>query len=220
MAVTTTVTDILVAALARSQKNRPNAIATNASELLEVVFRAMRALYALAAEVNPTFFADSDDVAYAAPGWARPPEAENVFRIELDGTEVAVVPYDDLGAETGMPAVYALGQIYRSAGNADDPTAADTLRIFFSRLPEKPTSVSDTLDAQWPEQFNELLNLEVAIYLALKDGRMDEVQILRPARDGWATLYGKFLEHETSNLRRRFGHAKKFNSNMIEKFLA
>lgn len=219
MAVTTTVSDIIAAALAKSTKNRANIIATSATEMLEVVKRAMRGLYSVASEVNPTFFAKSAVVSFAAPGWARPSDAELVFRIEKDGTEVAVVPYDDTAAETGKPAVYALGQVYRPAGNALDPVAGD-LVFFYSKIPASPANVDATIDSMWVEQFNELLILEVAMYLALKDGRMDEVAELKPMRDQWALLFIKFLEHETANLRRRFGQARQFNTQAISALIS
>lgn len=220
MAVTTTVSDIIAAALAKSTKNRANIIATSATEMLEVVKRAMRGLYSVASEVNPTFFAKSAVVTYLAPGWARPSDAELVFRIEKGGTEVAVVPYDDTAAETGKPAVYALGQIYRPAGNALDPINTDDLLFFYSKIPASPASVDATIDPMWVEQFNELLILEVAMYLALKDGRMDEVAELKPMRDQWALLFIKFLEHETANLRRRFGQARQFNTQSISALIS
>ena len=207
--------DIIVAAIARSTQNRANILAAP-SEMLRVVSASLRGAFSIAAEVNPEFFAQSADVAYVVPGWARPADAENIFRIEVVGSgECAVVPFDDLGAETSMPAVYALGQIFRPAGNAGDPGAADSLRFFYSRVPAVPANVDAALDASWPTHFDPLLIEDVATYLAIKDGRMDEATTLSQERNRWLVLYVKFLEHEHTNLRRRFGHRKQFNTRSI-----
>jgi len=224
MAVTTTPRQILTAAYAKSTKNRPGTIATESTELLQVVIRAMRGLYALAARVNPTFFATDTDVAFASPGWLRPDLAESIFRIERTaattggtgaaGDEVVVVPFDDRTAESGIGAVYRIGQTYRPAGNAPDPTGG-TLKFYYSKRPSDPANLDATVDSMWTEQFNELLILEVAMYLALKDGRGDEVAALRGDRDTWARLFIAFLEHGEVNERRRFGHLRRFNTNTV-----
>jgi hypothetical protein len=213
MAVVTTPRIILDGAYAKSQKNKPGAIATESVELLQLVIRAMRGLYAFSARINPTFFAESAAVAFAAPGWPRPQTAEAIFRIENPaGAEVVVVPFDDRGAEKGMPAVFPLGQVYRPASaGAPDPQAGN-LTFFYSKRPTDPADLNATLDALWTEQFNELLILEVAIYLAIKDGRADELGAYKSDRDRWANLFGAFLEHETMNLRRRYGQIGRFNT--------
>ena len=59
---------------------------------------------------------DRSDVAYAAGGWPRPVTAEAIFRItKADLAEVAVVPFDQLNAEAGMPSVYRWGQVFYDA---------------------------------------------------------------------------------------------------------
>lgn len=212
MAVTTTAQMILEAAYAKSLKNKPGAIASESSELLQLVIRSMRGLYAFAARINPLFFAETAAVAYAAPGWARPQNAEAIFRLELPtAAEVVVVPFDDRKAEPGKPAVYSFAQIYRPASAlAPDPQNGN-LTFFYAKRPTDPANLDAVLDAMWTEQFNELLILEVAIYLAIKDGRGEEVGAYKADRDKWATLFAAFLEHETMNERRRFGQVARFN---------
>lgn len=213
MAVVTTPQDILNGAYAKSLKNRPGAIASESSELLQLVIRATRGLYAAAARINPTFFAESAVVAFAAGGWARPQNAEAVFRIENPTpAEVVVVPFEDRRAEPGLPAVYSFGQLYRPASaGAPDPQAGN-LTFFYAKRPTDPATLATALDALWTEQFNELLILEVAIYLAIKDGRDSEVVNYKVDRDRWANLFFAFLEHETLNERRRFGQVARFNT--------
>jgi hypothetical protein len=213
MAVTTTVQNILDGAYGKSLKNKPGSIATESSELLSVVIRAMQGLYAYAARINPTFFAESAAVAYSAPGWARPQTAEAIFRIENpSAVEVVVVPYDQRSAEPGMPAVYRFGQIFRPASASSPNPQSGNLTFFYAKRPTSPANLAATLDALWAEQFNELLMLEVALYLALKDGRADEMPRLATQRDQWLKLFTAFLEHETVNERRAYGHIIRFNS--------
>ncbi len=213
----TTVQQILDAAHSRSTKNDPGLIATQATELLQVVIRAMRGLYAFAARVNPIYFAEQINVPFAAGGWIRPAAAESIWRIELPaGTEVVVVPYDDRAkAEPTKPAVYEFGQKFRPAtALAPNPQAGD-LVFFYAKRPADPANLAANLDALWTEQFNELLILEVSVYLALKDGRIDEVAALKAERDPWVNRFVAHLEHATANERRRFSQVRRFNTNTI-----
>jgi hypothetical protein len=221
MAVTTTVQDIFEAAYSRSTQNMPGTIATESTELLAVVQRALDGCYAMAARINPTFFAASASVTPpgAATPWARPETAESIFRIEdnADASEVVVVPYDDRTAESGLAAVYEWGQGFYEAGNAGDPDPATvTLDFYYSKRPDTLTAITDTLDDMWTEQFNELLVLEVAIYLATKDGaaqsRGNEMQVFVAERLRWANRFTAFLEHATPIQRRRYGHVRRFNT--------
>lgn len=211
--MSTTVQAVLTGAYAHSAKNNPSKIATDATELLQVVIRATRGLYSFAARVNPFFFAVKTNVVGVAGVWARPVAAESLFRIEDDSDdEVAVVPLDDKLAEPSMPAVYEFGQNFYTAGAVIDPDATDTLTFFYSKRPDSPADITANIDATWPEQFNELLMLEVAIYLALKDGRTEELSTLTAARDKEVQLYVAFLEHATVNVRRRWGSVQRFNT--------
>lgn len=197
MPVTTSAQDILVAALATSPKNRPEYLATNTSELLDVLTRAQRGWFAVAALVNPQFYGDAADVSYAAPGWARPEDAQSVFRIEDDtGAEVFSVPIEDRALQSFDPAVYALGQVYRSRGTSVDPADPDVLTMFYSRRPAEFATLGDLLDSQWPEAYNGGLIADIAMYLARKDGRMGEVDQQRADRDGALNAYIAFLRTE------------------------
>jgi len=207
----TTPQDILTDAYSKSKANQPGRIATESTELLGVVNRAVRVFFSIAARINPLFYGDDADVAYGAPGWARPTNAEAIYRIEDDGgDEIVVVPFDDLKGEVLKPAVYRFGQVYIGAGNTNDPTSG-TLTFYFSRTPVDCVALDSTIDSAFPENFMELPIHEVAIYLALKDERAAEVQELKASRDSWLRLYLAFLEHETLNERRRFGHLTPFN---------
>jgi hypothetical protein len=216
VAVTTTVQDILTGAYGRSTKNVPNLLANEATELLKMVTRALRGLYAYAARVNPTFFAESAAVPFASGGWPRPQTAESIFRLELASLqEVVVVPFDDRLAEPAEPAVYEVGQKFFPATlSAPNPQSGNII-FWYSRTPAVPAGLGSTLDAQWTEQFNDLLMLEVAIYLALKDGRAAELGALQAERDNWIKLFVAFLEHATANERGRFSQVRRFTTKTL-----
>lgn len=216
----TTVTQILEAAYAKSTQNNPGTIATESVELLGVVQRVLDGCFAVAARVNPIHFAEQAVV--AAPGAAtpypRPASAESIFRIEkADGTVVAVVPYDDQEAESGWPSLYEYGQGFHVPSVLSDPDpSTDALTFYYAKRPDTLTGVTDTLDAMWNEQFNELIVLHVAKYLAQKDigtqGRDGELSVLEGEINRWANRFVAFLEHSTSNTRKRHSHIRRINT--------
>lgn len=217
-----TVRQILDAAYAKSAKTRPSTALTEATEGVLMVARSVRGLYAYAARVNPLFFGELVTVGTTAAAgniplhWIRPAAAESIYRVEIlaGGAEVCVVPYDDRKAEPSKPSVYEFGQRFFSAGNPGDPVAG-SLIFWYSKRPVDPVATSDTIDPMWCESYNELVILEVAIYLALKDGRADDLAELRQQRNSWATLFSAFLEHSTANLRSRFGQVRRFTTNTM-----
>jgi hypothetical protein len=187
---------------AKSRKNQPT-ITDEASDGLAFVNRTVRAMFAVAARVNPLYFGKYTDVAFASGGWARPAAAESIFFLEHAGDEVAVVPMWDKAAETSMKAVYRLGAAFTPAGNVNDPTSG-SLRFYYADSSVDAALITDPIDARWPTRFDELLALEVAIYLAVRDGREEERPGLVDQRDFWLRLFIAHLEHETVNERRRF----------------
>jgi hypothetical protein len=212
----TTPRNILHAAYAKSKKNQPGQIAAEATELLEVVIRSTRGLFAFGARINPTYFGASISVVASGGAWARPAGAEAIFWIEetIAGTKVDLVPFDDRGAAGSTDnAVYRYGQKYYIA--VTNPLISLDLTFFYSKRPDDPADLDTNLDGLWPEQFNELLVLEVAIYLAIKDGRQEELAPLMAQRDSWARLYAAHLEHEHWGETRRWGHMKLFNTEAL-----
>jgi hypothetical protein len=209
----TTVDELIEAAYAKSTKNKAGTIATDAVELLGVANRALRKYFSRIARANPVLIGDIETVSFAAGGWARPADKQSILRLEINGTgeEVHVVPFDDRQAEEELPSVYRLGRTYYSAGNANDPTSGD-IDFWCAAFPSQASATTQTIDSLWPEEFNECLIHEVAIYLATKDGRADELTGLMAERDEWEELLLEFCEHETANERRRFDLLNKFQT--------
>lgn len=216
-----TPTDIITAAYGRSAKNRPDEIATKATELLAVVGRAIKGIYSFAAEINPEFFGKSAVVGFTSGGWPIPADTELVFRLELDdGTEVVKVPRTQRDAETGRPAVYQLGRKLFTAGNASDPTSGN-LTFIYSQHGIQPATVDTAFDASWITDFDGFLVEEVALYLIIKDGRSEEFAAVVDARDRWARRFAARLEHEFTNTVFLYGSARNINvPDLIKTYLA
>ena len=201
-----TVADILVAAIARSSKNEADNLATFGTELVAALNRSLRGAYAIAARVNPEYVGAIELVTGVAGTWARPALAESVWWVETTaGDEVAVVPPAERAAEPGRPSLYRLGRSYVTVGRVADPGATDTLRFYCALRPAALTATTESLPATWDRAYDDLLITDLAMYLALKDGRESELAPLRAERAAWLQLYVNFLTHETANVRRRFG---------------
>lgn len=218
-----TVQDVLDRAFARSRRFVPESTATY-DELVPAVQESLQALFQVAARVNGAFFGASADVPYAAPGWARPSDAESVTRIERGaasganaGEEVVVVPMEQRDAEPGFPCVYRWGGLYRPSGVTSGPEAGETLTFFYSRQPAALSAPDDPIDAAFPVSHRVLLELDVAIRIAIKDGGAT-AEVLTPLaseRREALNRYIAFLEHETAEERRSYGLVKKFVTNTL-----
>ncbi len=226
MPVSTTPQTIIEAAYAKSLKNKANTIASESGELLPLVNRIMRSLFAAAARVNPMFFGTTADVAFAAGGWARPEGAQLIFRIEAAtvsppasipaGTEVMVVGLDQKTIDPAKPTLYRMGQVFKptSASATVQPISPQdgNLKFYYSKRPTDAATLASTLDPLWIEDFNEIPILRVARYLAMKDGRAEEVGPLTQEIGEWAAQFIAFLEHETTNEVRSYGQIARFNA--------
>lgn len=209
--------EIFTAALAKNRKNQPGIIATPA-ELFAQFRRYYPIFWTIAARVNPTFFGKISNVNFspALEGWPRPADAESIYRIEEDGQKIEVVPFDERDADPFTPAVYEWGQVFYAAGNADDPVGESAesvetgLTFWYSKEPDVPADADTELESLWPRTYDELLVLEHAIILALKDERFDEVQLLKVERDGWLRRFIAHLEHATVGVMRSTGTAQRF----------
>lgn len=189
------VQSLVIAAVARSTKNREGAIVDVGGEMLALCTRSLRGFFAVAGKVNPDFFGTTATVAYSGPvtGWPQPSDLVTMTRIEMaDGTEVDVFDKGSRGmAIEGEPAVYRLGQVYKLAGGSSGPTTSDSLKFWYARTCEIPSAITDEIDAEWPEDHNDLLVVDIALYLAKKDGRGDDVATLRPE---WEWLFTQWVD--------------------------
>jgi hypothetical protein len=202
---------IIEAAYARSTSNDPDKLATD-KELVGVIDRRLKGLFSMAARFNPHYFGKSMVTAYSAPGWAQPSDMEMLIRVQnAGGAEVNVVPFDDKEAEHA-PRVYSFGQIYRTVGGTGDPAVSDALTLFYSRRPvdldpSQPSDASiNVIDPMWPEQFNDLLVLHVAKYLATKDDGRQDIAHLATEEQSLLETFTRHLSHVNYATKARFGH--------------
>lgn len=223
----TTAKQLIEAAFSRSTFNDPESLATR-SELIGVIDRRLKALYSLATEANEFYFGDILTVAPTSGAWLRPDTAETVHRVEVSavgtgplavGQEVFITPFDDQQGEMA-PAIYQFGRKYYPSGRVgSDPNGTETLKFFVSKTPASLDSslawdnAANTLDADWPEQFNDLLVLDLSRYLATKDGRGEEVQLLRAEEADIMAVFLKHLSHENNGMRSRWGQRSRAGGN-------
>lgn len=181
----TTVRQIIEAAYARRTANEPDKLATKA-ELIAVVDRLLKLIYATVAKVNRRHFATkSAPIAGVAGKWTRPADAISILWVEnATGQRVHIVPFTDRNAEIS-PKIYPLGRDFLTNGAAGDPSATAPLTFYYAkRHPSLNPAlewddVANVLDSTWPEHFNDILVSKVARYLAIKAGRsVDEVAYL------------------------------------------
>lgn len=211
-----TVRAVIDAGMALSKFNRLDMVDFEAAALTQVVDRAHRVMFQFAARVNPLYFSAQADVPFSSGGWARPANAESVWRIEGRGElttptiadEVRLVPIDDRVAFAGTPSVYRIGTMVYGSGNTGDPTAG-LLRFFFARSPSVLT-YGGSLDAAWPDAYTSILEFEVAAFQARADGGRDgELGVMVAERDRLIDLFEQHLEHDFANTSRRFGEVRR-----------
>ncbi len=200
-----TVQEIIDQGFNRSFKNRPDTIATDATELVSVVDRLQKEMFAFAAEENPEYFGSALIVVGVGGVWARPANAESIILIltTSGSAEVVVVPIDQKDVEAGyVKAVYEWGRQFFGAGNTGDPAGTESLTFYYSDVPNTLTALGDSLDSRWPDRFKPIYELGVAAYLAVKDGRPDDAAMFEGERGRWVKLFQQHLQHATANLTR------------------
>lgn len=191
-----TVQDVLDAAYGHSRLTREGVDADEATELRLLVGRVQGQVLAESWPLAPDVLGTSASVAFAAGGWAHPSTSFGVWRIETAlGVEVIQVPLDEKDADRTRPAVYRIGNTFKVAGNANDPTSG-SLTFYHVAQPATPAAVGTTLDTRIPDAFLDLLSLAVARYLAVKTNangvRSAEIEALEAE---WTAERARWLEY-------------------------
>lgn len=210
----TTAQTIITDGLSSSAVNVPGTLATQATELLTHLSIELGTMFSVAQQENPLYFGSIATISYTGGAWTRPADALVIARLEAtnnttgspapaNGTEVVIVPIDDRDIMAGTPAVYEFGQKFYGAGNGGDPTGGD-LRCFYGRAPALPSAIGDTLDTPWPNQFNKILTLGVAAYLARKDGRDGDAQAFVSDQTALMGLFRNYVQSATLTTHQRF----------------
>lgn len=184
-----TAQQLIEAAYSRSTANDPGKLATD-GELLGILNRVYQAYYALMAAAAPDrAMARSALVALAGSPAATtlPTDVIDLRRVEnAAGAKVNVIPVEEKDRGWHLaPAVYRQGGSLISRGQAGDPIATDVLTLWHLDAPTALTTLASTIDARYPARFEELLVVELAMYLATKDSGRDagEFAALKTFRD-------------------------------------
>lgn len=200
----TTVQEIMDQAIASSLANDQGRtlLANNAAELVAVVNREVRAIYAAAA-LPPTdggqgygnFFTTTGTVTLGTPAttYVALPTSPSFcyFQSFVDnaGTVVKVVTLRDLrdGTAEYPPCVVVANNQIRSAGRTGDPQSGAVLTFDGSYLPPDLTLATDYIGAltptdpattAWPSYVGDpYLIAQLALYLAMKDGARDPAEV-------------------------------------------
>ena len=198
MAVNTTPEDIFVEAYALHEKFTADKIATEDTELFNLVVRSLRGIYSVAARINPFFFGTTKTE--AAPGasspWPMPEGAQAIAEIQDgSGNEIVPVHFKDRDMEPAKASVYFFGQAFYSPEGTNDPDpATDSITYWYSKRPADPASKTAALDSMWLEDYNQLLIHEVAIYLAAKSELEAVARAMMGERDHWLRMFVSDLE--------------------------
>lgn len=200
----TPVADILTAAIASSTANDggQTALANNTSELIAVVSRIVRKVYALAGlppeeggQGWSNFFTLTSSVTLGTPNTTYVSLGTNPEFVFLQNirdnaaTKVSVVTLRDLNddiAELPPAVVFANGKI-KSAARVGDPAAGAVLTFDGSYLPPALTAATDYIGATtpadatttaWPGDVGDpYLIAQLGWYLAQKDGARDAAEL-------------------------------------------
>lgn len=200
-----TAAEYIQAAVARSYRNMGDVGADPTTELLGVLSRLFASYYAEAADQNPAVMATLSVVPWNVLGyWEMPSDQYALYELRTaSNVKVVVVPFDDRAAEPSEAAVYRLGVKYYPAGNPNDPT---NVALQFTYQPVPPTFAleTDAAPPEWPLQFDERVIVDLAVYLAEKDGRPEDVAAMQAEAAKWRSLYDRWLSIADVNTVRRF----------------
>lgn len=169
----TTAQSIIESSYARSTANDAGKLASD-GELLLLLNRKYQSLYAIMA-VNG---GDNALVKAALTFAAGPPitvtiptDSIDLVRFEkADETRAYIIPANEKDRSWHFaPAVFRVGNTLVSRGLTGDPAAADIYNLYHLDAPTALTALSTTLDARFPVRYEDILVLDLAIYLSVKD---------------------------------------------------
>lgn len=173
---------LIEAAYSRSTANDPGKLATD-GELLGVANRIYQLLYALKAVSAPEQHTTSGNIVLASSIGAIPVDTidirlvEGVSGVVSAGTKINVIPVEEKHRTWHLaPRMYRQGNSLISLAGSGDPGAADTVKLFYIDAPATLSALSTTLDVRYPVRFEELIIVELAMYLSTKDANRDAAE--------------------------------------------
>lgn len=183
MTIPSTVQQIIDRGFAKSAAARPDSMMAPA-ELVDRIGQYLQDLFQIIAQENPTIIGDVATVGFDGTGWPRPVTCVRAIKVTAlpttvadpaidPGDEINVVGFNDPRFCEGLPSLMEYGQRFIPVGQTMDPSGGD-LTVWFARSPVMPADVGDTIDLLFPSMFDDLLQLDIAEYLAVKDKRQED----------------------------------------------
>lgn len=208
-----TVQTIITNGYAKSAAARPDSNASP-TELIARVGQCLREVFQVWARENPLVLAVTGQVQFDGIGWARPTDALRIVQVRADigtiaaptipaGTRIRVVPFDDPLVAAGKPCLTEMGQRFISTGQAVDPSAG-TVTMVYARGPQQPTTVTDSVDPLFPSFFDDILQFDIALYLAMKDQREADVQLFTANKGALLKQSIEWTRGQTYDIVQRF----------------
>lgn len=218
---------IIDAALGRSIKNTSR-LADAAVELLRVLNLSLDRWVTHAAVTAPDAFEEDrtvvrdDDGAGPVQRWTIPTDMMVITRVEDPlnaGTEIPIIPQADQKMWRRLPSFTRRGsKLLPNALSLEEMDTIEDLTLTGAILLPHPALVADAIDPRWPERFDPLLEIDIARYLATKDGRAEEYAGLDAEEAMAKGLYDSWLAVRVANLTSRHGPVKaRVNTSTIRK---
>jgi hypothetical protein len=172
----TTAQNIIEAAYSRSTSNDPGKLAVDL-ELIGHLNRKYQSVFAVfGIEGGDTTLAKTTMLLAGLPGTAAlPADIADITRLEdANGKKVHIVPAEEKDRSWHLsPAVFRQGLSLVSLARSGDPVLGQVLTLFYIDAPAPLVALATALDARFPARFEQLLILDLAIYLSLKDDGRD-----------------------------------------------
>lgn len=208
-----TVQDVIDAGFSKSAASRPETLNV-ASKLIARVGYCLREIFQVASRENPYIIGTQLTVDFDGTGWPRPTNALRVIGLRATdttdatpsiaaGEKIMVLPFDDQDFMPAKPALTELGQSFVSRGGAADPIAG-SIKVIYARSPTMPTDLQDVIDAMFPDSQMDLLNYDMAVYLAEQDKRAEDQATFTAMKSALLGLYIGWTQAQTYEIVQRF----------------
>lgn len=164
-----TVQSIVEAGYAGSTANEAGDLAGD-TELIGYLNRVFQAAFALAAAADPAKYSTRVTITCVASVATLPTDVIDVLIVRAGGVKVHLAEVQNLHRANEIPPVmFREGNTLVSRGLPGDPGPTQVLSVSCTAPPTALTTLAQSLDARWPERYNEMLVAAVRLYLAMKD---------------------------------------------------
>lgn len=208
-----TVESVIDNAFAKSAAARLG-IAASPAELVARVQQCLLECFQVLSRENPLIIGKIGQMAFGSGAWPRPTDCLRVLSVVADsgtvatptiaaGVELTIVPFGDTAIVSGVPALYEFSQAFYPVGQSVDPSAG-TLTAYYARAPIALATVASTIDPLFPEPYIDLLQNDLAAYLARKDQRDADEASFQGQKAALIVLLIEWARAQTYSLTQRF----------------